>query len=93
MLKNKEQRKQYLECEQNWMLYKKLTEIGMVIHYLQLPNERIIFRFTVSERQEPNEWNSNPAVREIKEYRLDHGSVLTDKVSMTYLIEMLQKIK
>lgn len=93
MLKNKEERKSFLLNKDNWTQSFDLSEIGMVISHLILPDGMFILKFDVKEER-IDDYNYR-GVHEVTKYRIliSYGEHVSDEVSMTFLIDLLGRIK
>ena len=93
MLKNKEERKAFILNKDNWTQSFDLSEIGMVISHLILPDGTFILKFDVKEER-IDDYNYQ-GVHEVTKYRLllSYGKYVSDEVSMTFLIDLLGRIK
>lgn len=91
MLKNNEQRKQFILNDENWDVIHELPDIATKISLMVLPNNEKILKYDVMEERAQTFYC--PGVHNVTKYRILKNNHVTDEVSMTYLIELLKKVK
>lgn len=90
MLKNKEERKQFILDNSNWKVIHSLPEVAMEVSSVELPDGTVIYRF---ETVQENLQSFYPEVHKVVKYRVKLDDHVSDEVSMTYLVDMLGKVK
>lgn len=91
MLKNNEERKKYIADEDNWVLIYDLSDMKMKIYQLNLPDGTVIYRFWIPEERIDDTWYKG--VHEKNYYRIKLKDHLSDRVSMSYLVDLLRRTK
>lgn len=91
MLKNKEQRKQFILDNNNWKLIHSLPDVATEISMVELPDGTIIYRFETRQENIPS--NYNPGIHKVVKYRIKIDDHVSDEVSMTYIVDLLGKVK
>lgn len=89
MLKNRDERKKYIEDKENWKMIGNMFPV-VKIYMLRLPDGTVIYKYEFSEKQ------INGYVKgdhDVCKYRLLHDGHVSEEVSMTFLVDLLTKIK
>lgn len=92
MLKNKEERKQFILNDDNWEELYNIPEIAMVISSMLLPDGTKILKYVVQEEYINTYTNMGKVYKTIR-YRIKIDNHVSDNVSMTFLIDLLGKVK
>lgn len=92
MLKNKEERRKYLEDEHIWSLLTDLDEVKTKLYGHALPDGTKLFKYVTVEKPHDNVY-AIKGTRTAVKYRVKKDGYISDEVSMTYLVDLIGKIK
>lgn len=91
MLKNKTERKNFIEDISNWKKIYDLPELAMKVYETILPDGKVIYKYVVREEYSDNYYIKGVHIK-IK-HRMKIGDHVSEEVSMTYLVDLLGKVK
>lgn len=91
LLKNNVERKEFILDDSNWKIIHDLSDIATNISQMTLPDHTKILKYDVL--QERTNTFYYPGVHKVTRYRVVLDNHVSDEVSMTYLIDLLKKVK
>lgn len=91
LLKNNVERKEFILDDSNWKIIHDLPDIATTILQMTLPNHTKILKYDVMEERTNTFYY--PGVHKVTRYRVILDDHVSDEVSMTYLIDLLKKVK
>lgn len=89
MLKNKDERKKFIEDMDNWQMIGNMFPV-VKVYMLKLPDGTVVYKYVFSEKQIDGYVKG---VHDVCRYRLLHDGNVSQEVSMTFLVDLLTKIK
>lgn len=96
LLKNNTERKEFLMNDDNWKIIHDLPDIATKISQLELPDGTKILKYNIREERAGETYFIGvyvTIVHDITRYRVVLNDHVSDEVSMTYLIDLLKKVK
>lgn len=91
MLKNNNERKEFILNNSNWKVIHDLPDIATKISKLELPDGTRILKYDIKEERVGETYYIG--VHDVTKYRVVLNGHVSNEVSMSYLIELLKKIK
>lgn len=91
LLKNNTERKEFLLNDVNWKIIHDLPDISTTISQMTLPDHTKLLKYDVIEERTNTFYY--PGVHKVTKYRVILDDHVSDEVSMTYLIDLLKKVK
>lgn len=91
MLKNNNERKEFILNDSNWKVIHDLPDIATKISQLELPDGARILKYDIKEERVGETYYIG--VHDVTKYRVVLNGHVSNEVSMSYLIELLKKIK
>lgn len=91
LLKNNTERKEFILDDSNWKTIHDLPDIATTISQMTLPDHTKILKYDVMEERTNTFYY--PGVHKVTRYRVILDDHVSDEVSMTYLIDLLKKVK
>ena len=96
LLKNDTERKEFLLNDNNWKIIHDLPDIATKISQLELPDGTKILKYNIREERAGETYFIGvyvTIVHDITRYRVVLNDHASNEVSMTYLINLLKKVK
>ena len=91
MLKNREERKQFILNDQNWDQLYYIPEVETTIYQMTLPDGTQLYKYIVKEKTVNGFTESR--VRNVISYRMKTDEYISNEISLSYIIDFLGKIK
>lgn len=91
LLKNNVERKEFILDDRNWKNIHDLRDIATIISQMTLPDHTKLLKYDVIEERVGETYY--PGVHKVTKYRIILDNHVSDEVSMTYLIDLLKKVK
>lgn len=93
MLKNKEERRQFLLDECHWCVVYEMPDLHIQIKMIELPDGTLLIKEVVRERDDYGRTYMNSMqIFTDQIYRIVHDDYVSTKLSLTFLIEYLGKV-
>lgn len=96
LLKNNVERKEFILDYRNWKIIHDLPDIATKISQLELPDGTKILKYNIREERAGETYFIGvyvTIVHDITRYRVVLNDHVSNEVSMTYLIDLLKKVK
>ena len=96
LLKNNTERKEFLLNDDNWKIIHDLPDISTTISQMTFPDGTRILKYNTKEKRAGETYFIGvytSIIHDVTRYRVVLNGYVSNEVSMTYLIDLLKKVK